>query len=192
MRPQGFLQELQRGHLVTRLRHEALGYLPFGIDGAPKIVPLTVDRHEDLVEVPPPVARPHPRNPPLADLGCKQRTKSGPPEPDGLMADVVPSRVQQVLDGTKRQRVADGHHYRQADDLGACFKVSKSGVLGHLGRVGRVLPSPKPVWSDKALPTNRDRLASVGSLLRPAQDAPFSRPRPKERPRTVAICRISR
>jgi len=101
MRPQGFLQELQRGHLVTRLRHEALGYLPFGIDRPPKIVPLTVDRHEDLVEVPPPVARPHPRNPPLADPGCNQRTKSGPPEPDGLMADVVSSRVQQVLDGTK-------------------------------------------------------------------------------------------
>jgi hypothetical protein len=40
-------------------------------------------------------------------------------------------------------------HHRQADDLGARFDVSKRGVLGHLGRVGRVLPRLMPVCSDR-------------------------------------------
>lgn len=63
---QSFLQEFQFGLLVARLRHGALVHFTFVISGPPEMVPLAVDLHEYLVKVPPPVARPHRRNPQLA------------------------------------------------------------------------------------------------------------------------------
>ena len=42
-----------------------------------------------------------------------------PPEPHGLVADLDAALVQQVLDITEREREADVHHHRQADNLGA-------------------------------------------------------------------------
>ena len=67
------------------------------------------------------------------------------------MSDVDAELMQEVLDVAQRQRVADVHHYRQADDLQARLEVSKRGVHGHLGRVGRVLPSLKPVCFEIAI-----------------------------------------
>jgi hypothetical protein len=97
-------------------------------------VPLAVDLHENLVKVPPPAARPHPRNPTLSDLGCKQRTKSVPPEPDGLIADVDPLLVKKVLDVPQRKRKPDIHHDGKVDDLGAGAKVPEGAAFGHLGK----------------------------------------------------------
>jgi hypothetical protein len=130
-----FLQELQRSFLVACLRHETLKHLAFVIDGAPEIVPLTVDLHENLVEVPPPEARPHPRNPAFADLGCKQRTKSVLPEPDGLIADVDAPLVKKVFDVPQRKRKSDIHHDGKKDDLGAGTKVPEGASFGHRGKL---------------------------------------------------------
>jgi len=62
--------------LVALLRYEAFEHFSFMIDRPPKIVPLTVDPHEDLVNVQPPVARPHPLGAPSSDPRGKLR-----PEP---------------------------------------------------------------------------------------------------------------
>lgn len=46
------------------------------------------------------------------------------------MRDVDTSLVEQVLDIPQRQRVADVHHYRQADDLGVGSGIAENaGVL---------------------------------------------------------------
>lgn len=67
----GFLQEFQRGLRAARLRHSALEHLAFVINGAPEMVPLTIDLHEDFFEVPPPVARPHALDAALSDFRGK-------------------------------------------------------------------------------------------------------------------------
>ena len=95
---QGFLQEFQRGFLVTRLRHEALEHLTFVRNGLPEIVPLTVDRHENLVQVAAPVDSAQASNATLAALGCKQRAEHVPPAPHGLIADLNTALMQVVLD----------------------------------------------------------------------------------------------
>jgi hypothetical protein len=116
---------------MFRQRKWAFEHLAFVIDGPPKIVPLAVDLHENLVKLPPPPARPHPRNPTLADLGCKQRSKSVPPEPDGLIAWVDPSLVKKVLDVPQRKQKLDIHHHGKQDDLGAGAKVPEGAAFGH-------------------------------------------------------------
>jgi hypothetical protein len=52
----GFPKEFQCCLLVARLRHKAFEDFAFVIDGAPSGVPLAVDLHEHLVEMPSPVA----------------------------------------------------------------------------------------------------------------------------------------
>ena len=47
-----FLDEFQRGFLVTCLGNDALQNLTLVIDGAPEVMPLPVDLHEDFVQVP--------------------------------------------------------------------------------------------------------------------------------------------
>lgn len=49
-----FLQEFQRGLLVSGLRHDAIKDLTLVISRAPQLVHLAVDLHEHLVEVPSP------------------------------------------------------------------------------------------------------------------------------------------
>lgn len=51
-----FSKEFQRRLLVSHLRHEAFQYLAFMIHGPPQVVPLAVDLHENLVQVPTPAA----------------------------------------------------------------------------------------------------------------------------------------
>jgi hypothetical protein len=70
----------------------------------------------------------------LSNLGCKQRTKSVPPEPDGLIADVDPLLVKKVLDVPQRKRKPDIHHDGKVDDLGAGAKVPEGAAFGHLGK----------------------------------------------------------
>jgi hypothetical protein len=48
------------------------------INGTPKIVPLAIDLHEHLVQMPPPPAGFHPLNPLFSDLGREQRAKPTP------------------------------------------------------------------------------------------------------------------
>jgi len=45
-----------------------LKHLTFVVDGAPEVVPLAIDLHEHLVEMPPPAARFHPLDTTFSDL----------------------------------------------------------------------------------------------------------------------------
>jgi hypothetical protein len=77
-----------------------------------------IDLHEHLVQVPAPVRIPTVMNAPFPDLRDKHRTEPVLPETHRLTADIDTALKQQVLNLTERQRVADVHHHRQADDLG--------------------------------------------------------------------------
>jgi hypothetical protein len=62
------------------------------------------------------------------------------------------------------------HHHGKTDDLWARLEVSKRGVLGHLGRVGRPLPRIKkvPLTAPKLLVPNEITLVPPGTLPRTA------------------------
>lgn len=67
------------------------------IDGAPKEVPLTVDLHENLIQVPSPLARLHALEMPLPDLRSEHRPEPVPPKPHRLVADVDSPHLQQAF-----------------------------------------------------------------------------------------------
>lgn len=62
----------------------------------------TVDLHKNLVEVPPPVARPHPRNSTFPDLGDEQWAEPVPTKPHRFVANIYAALVQQILHIPKR------------------------------------------------------------------------------------------
>ena len=67
----------------------------------------------------------------LFNLRCQHRTKSIPPKPDCFVADIDPTLVQKVLYISKRKWEPDIHHYRKANDLWTCLKVTKGAVICH-------------------------------------------------------------
>ena len=73
--------------------------------------------------MPLPVAGFQALDPLLPDLRGEHRAEPVPPIADRLMADVGAALVEQILDIPKRQREADIHHHRQADDLGTGFEA---------------------------------------------------------------------
>ena len=89
------------------------------IDGAPQVVTLAIDLHEDLVEMPTPVAGFHALDPALPDLRSEHRPEPMPPKSDRLVANVDAPLVQQVFDVPERQREPDIHHHCQGNDLGS-------------------------------------------------------------------------
>ena len=159
---QRFLQEFQCGFLVARLRHKAFEPLALVVDGPPKIVLPTVDLHEDLVKVPVPTARPHPRNPAFSDFRSKKRPEPVPPKPHRLVADLNPALVQQVLDVAQRKRKPDVHHYRQADDLGRGFEIAKGAGFAHHARLGH---RPASLKNFVLTLPDAEMLARMGSAL---------------------------
>lgn len=98
-----FLEEFQCGFLVTRLGDKASQHLSFVIDGSPKVMPLTVDLHENLVEMPLPAARSQPLNAAPPDLGCEHRVEPMPPVAHRFMADIDAAFVQQILHVSERK-----------------------------------------------------------------------------------------
>ena len=86
-------------------------------------MPLTVDLHEHLVQVPAPLARFHAFDPALPDLRSKHRAEPMPPEPNRFIADLDAALMQQVLDVAERQRETDVQHHRQADNFRATLKA---------------------------------------------------------------------
>jgi hypothetical protein len=75
--------------------------------------------------------------PPLSDLGGEHRTKSVPPEADGLVADVDPALGQQILDVAQRQRVSHVHRHDQTDDLGELLKYRNGLLIPRLTQPGQ-------------------------------------------------------
>lgn len=130
--PHCFLEEFQRRPPITRLRDEALKNLPFVIDGPPEVMPLAIDLHEDLVEMPTPAARFHPFDPALPDLGGKHGTKPVPPIPHRLVADIDTALVEEIFDIPERQWEADVKHHRKADDFRAAVKAFERVRFGHV------------------------------------------------------------
>src|SRR6056297_471711 len=165
-----FLKEFQRCLLVPRLRDEALQHLTFVVDGSPEVVPLAVDLYENLVEVPSPVAGFHASDAPLPDLGGEHRPKPVPPEPNRLVTDLDTTLVQQILDVSERQREADVHHDRQADDLGRRLEVLEGVAFGHLGTLAGAMPGLKPSSSDKTPSTPSTRPVRPISPARSTRD----------------------
>ena len=133
-----FLEEFQYSLLVSALGDEAFQDLAFVIYSAPEVVPLTIDLHEDLVEMPTPATRFHTPDPAFPDLGGKHRSEAMPPVPDGFVADVDAALMQQILDVSQRERETHVQHHRQADHLFARIEVFERITFLHLG----TLPSP--------------------------------------------------
>ena len=67
------------------------------VHGAPKVVPLKVDLHENLVEVPLPVARSHPFDPAFSYLVGEHRAEPVPPKSNSFVADLDAPFMQKIL-----------------------------------------------------------------------------------------------
>jgi hypothetical protein len=61
----------------------------------------------------------------LPDLVGEHRTEAIPPEPYRLVADVDAPLEEQIFDLPQRQRIADIHHHREADDLGRTVEITE-------------------------------------------------------------------
>ncbi len=139
------------------------------IDGPPKVMSLTVDLHEHLVQMPPPPAGFHSGNPPFSDLRRKHRTEPMPPVSHSLMTDIDAAFVQQIFDIAKRQRETDVQHHRQADNLTARFEIAEWIRLGHLQTLQIRSARLKPVSSDSAdLPHFEAKVDKAGTSSLPS------------------------
>lgn len=115
---QGLLEEAQCSFLVPLLRNVALEDLAFVIYRAPKIVGLSVDLHEDLIDVPTPVAIPtHSADPLPLDVSREPWAKPVPPEPYRLVANINAAFGQQVLNVSQGEREPNIHHHHKANDF---------------------------------------------------------------------------
>jgi hypothetical protein len=96
---------------IVCLGDVAFQHLAFVIDSPPKVVFLAVDLRENLVEVPLPAAGFHAVDAAFLDLGCKHRAEAMPPEPDGFVADIHATLMQNILDIAQREREPHVQHH---------------------------------------------------------------------------------
>jgi hypothetical protein len=84
---------------ISTLRNKGFQNFAFMIHSTPKIVRLSVDLHENFVQVPLPIRMGALLlNAFSADLGGEQRAEPIPPKPNCLVTDIDPTFVQQVFD----------------------------------------------------------------------------------------------
>lgn len=126
------------------------------VDHTPEVEPLTVDLCENLIDMPSLFRMRVGAT--LSNLFGKDRAKSVPPEAHGLMADIDPAFVQNVLNLTQAERVAGVVHHRQLDDLRACLEVLERGGTGHFTRLGRSSARLKVSSSDNTAAQRVPRL----------------------------------
>ncbi len=88
-------------------------------------------------------------NPSLPDLSSEHRTEPIPPEPNRLVADIDTTLKQKILDLPQRERIADVHHHREANDLGRRGEISEG--IAHHRMLSIATARLKPIWSDKAV-----------------------------------------
>ena len=138
-----FLEEFQCSFLVSGLRDKAFQNFNLVIDRPPEVVPLAVDLHEDLVEMPTPIARPHPLDPALFDLIGEHRPEPVPPVADRLVTYIDASFMEKVFNMPQREREPHIEHHREADDLGAGYEVLERGAIGHPTTLAGAAPSLK-------------------------------------------------
>ena len=82
------------------------------------------------------------------DLAGEYRTEPVPPETHRLMADIDAALKQQIFNLPQRQRIADVHHHRKADDLGRAIEITE-GILHH-GMLRNAHTRLKLICSDNA------------------------------------------
>jgi hypothetical protein len=87
-------------------------------------------------------------NAPFPDLRGEHRTEPVPPEANRPVANVDAALEQQVLDLTERQRIADIHHHREADNFGRAVEIGEG--IFHPLRLGSITRRLKPLYSDNA------------------------------------------
>ena len=93
-----FLQEFQRSSLIPLLRDIGFQDFAFVVDSAPKIMALSSNFDEDLIQVPLPLrAAPHGFRAPFPDLMCEVRAEPIHPKADTFVADIDATFVEQVL-----------------------------------------------------------------------------------------------
>ena len=120
-------------------------------------MPLAVDLHENLIQMPAQLAGFHARNPPFSDLGREHRPKPMPPISHSLVADIDAPFMKRIFHISKRQRKSHVEHHRQADNLTARFEVAKWVRFGHIQTVRNRPTRLKLVCSDSALDLLRRR-----------------------------------
>ena len=139
-----FPEHLQCSALASSHRNERLQELAFVIDSAPKMAALTIDLHEDLVEVPAPFrVGAHSVAPLPPDLDGEHRAETAPSEPDRFVADVYAAFMEQVLDVSERRWQPEIHHYSKTDDRRAGLKVAERTVAAHAGRAASANLKPQ-------------------------------------------------
>jgi hypothetical protein len=72
-----------------------------------------------------------------------------PPQPDGLVADIETSLMQQVLDIAERKWKPDVHHDRQVDNFGAAVKIFEGACFRHNQRQRNGSARINPICPDK-------------------------------------------
>ncbi len=102
--------------------------------------------------------------PTLTDMLGKQRAKAVPLEAGGFVANVYPAFMQDVLNLSQAERVADAAHHRQFDDIGTGFEVSEGEGARHGAGYGRRPATLKQSSSDRTLALDVER-EIVESLL---------------------------
>ena len=142
-----FSEEFQRSLLVPPLGDEAFEHLAFMIDGTPEVVLHPVDLHEHLVEMPASMLKmPHRLDPVSTDFSREDRPEPVPPEPHCLVGNVDPALVQQILDVPERERIADRHHDREADDYRARLEVAEDARVAHARKANGSSSRHKPIF----------------------------------------------
>ena len=72
--------------------------------------------------------------------------------------------MRQVFDVPQRLRKPDVQHYRQANDLRACFKVGGGGAFCHPAKLGERLVGLNELSSDIAVDAVMIRAAGAGDI----------------------------
>lgn len=99
------------------------------VHSAPKVVSLTVDLHENFVDMPLPVARAHHFDPAIPNLALEHRTEPMPPKPNCFAPDTDAAIMKQIFEILQQDRIPNIQHDRQADNLGARFECLERGRL---------------------------------------------------------------
>ena len=119
-------QQAQSRSFVSFLCHIALENLAFMINDTPKIMGLTIDLYDDVIEVPPPICgASHPANPLAANVGGKHWTETVSPEADGLVADIDTAFDDQILYIPQAEWKANVHQNHETDHLRRRVEVAQ-------------------------------------------------------------------
>ena len=131
-----FSYEFQSGATITPFAYVALQNFTSMIYRTPKVVPFTVDLHENLIKVPLPIRMTACLLASfLGNLWCKHWPEAVPPKPDRFMANVDTQFMKKVLHITERKRETNVHHYCKSDDFRAYFKVAEWRMFYHQTRL---------------------------------------------------------